>query len=204
MKSITNKIDWKKMNGLIPAVVQDARTRAVLMLGYMDKAALQKTQASGFVWFYSRSKKRLWKKGETSGNALKAIDVALDCDGDALLVKAIPAGPVCHTGSVSCFGKIKTEGEVLRELFETIKERKRTMPKGSYTASLFTAGLDKIALKVSEESLEVVQAATKENKKRLTEETADLLYHLLVLLAEREVNVTAVEAELRKRASRKR
>lgn len=196
MKSLTNKIDWKKVNGLVPAIIQDASTSAVLMHGYMDKAALAKTRKTGFVWFYSRTKSRLWKKGETSGNTLQIQDIALDCDSDTLLVKVVPAGPVCHTGTASCFAN---EGDPIREIFSTIQKRKRDMPKGSYTASLFKAGLDRIALKVSEESLEVVQAATKETRKRVIEETVDLLYHLFVLLTEKDISLAEIEKEIRKR-----
>jgi phosphoribosyl-AMP cyclohydrolase / phosphoribosyl-ATP pyrophosphohydrolase len=198
MKINTNKINWKKVDGLLPAVIQDVGTGAVLMLGYMDKTALAKTKKTGFVWFYSRTKKRLWKKGETSGNTLRVKDIKLDCDGDTLLVSVIPSGPVCHTGTVSCFGN-ETGTDAIRELFAMIEKRKIDMPKGSYTASLFKAGLNRIALKVSEESLEVVQSATKETKKRLVEESIDLIYHLFVLLSAKAVTLNTLENEIRKR-----
>jgi phosphoribosyl-AMP cyclohydrolase / phosphoribosyl-ATP pyrophosphohydrolase len=197
MKSLKNKIDWKKVNGLIPAIIQDASTGIVLMLGYMDKEALAKTEKTNLVWFYSRTKKRLWKKGETSGNTLQVKDIKLDCDNDALLVKVIPVGPVCHTGNRTCF---KEESRnTLEQLFTLVESRKEKMPRGSYTASLFKAGLEKIALKVAEESLEVVQAAQKETKQRLTEETADLVYHLFVLLVEKGISLNKIEKELKKR-----
>lgn len=202
MKSLKNKIDWKKLNGLVPAIVQDASNGTVLMLGYMDKEALARTEKSGFVWFYSRTKRRLWKKGETSGNTLRVKDIRPDCDSDALLVKAIPSGPTCHTGSVSCF-KEETSGGEIRKLFSTIGKRRKELPDGSYTTTLFRAGLDRMALKVAEESLEVVQAATKETQKRLIEETTDLLFHLFVLLTEKKIDLGMIEKEMRKRARNK-
>lgn len=201
MKINTNKINWKKVDGLLPAVVQDSETGTVLMLGYMNKAALAKTKKTGFVWFYSRTKKRLWKKGETSGNTLRVAEVRLDCDNDSLLVSAIPIGPVCHTGNISCFWK-NVETDAIRKLFATIESRKKEMPEGSYTTSLFKAGLDRIALKVAEESLEVVHAARKETKKRLIEESVDLLYHLFVLLAAQNATLENITAEISRRVKR--
>lgn len=199
----TDKIDWKKMNGLVPAIVQDARTGTVLMLGFLDKEALHKTLESGDVWFYSRTKKRLWKKGETSGNILKVVNVKLDCDLDSVLITAIPNGPTCHAGKKSCFD-YELEPDAFRKLFAVIEDRKKEMPKGSYTAELFDAGADKISLKVSEESMEVIQAAQKETKERLVEETVDLLYHLFVLLAEKSVSIFEVESEIKKRMKKQR
>ena len=198
MKSLTNKINWKKINGLVPVIIQDASDGVVLMLGYMDKEALAKTEKTKLVWFYSRTKKRLWKKGETSGNTLRVKDMKRDCDSDALLVRVSPTGPVCHTGDMSCF-KQEAFGREIQKLFATIEERRKELPAKSYTTSLFKAGIDKIALKVSEESLEVIQAATKETKQRLTEETVDLLYHLFVLLVERKISLEAVLGEVAKR-----
>lgn len=192
------KIDWKKVSGLVPVIVQDASNGAVLMLGYMNKEALEKTVSSGFVWFYSRTKERLWMKGEESENTLKVKDILLDCDGDTLLVKAIPNGPTCHTGKDTCFGET-IDGGSLQKLFSTIASRKKNLPADSYTASLFKAGLDKIALKVAEESLEVVHAAQKETKERLTEESVDLIYHLFVLLAEKGINLNDIEKEIIRR-----
>jgi phosphoribosyl-ATP pyrophosphohydrolase/phosphoribosyl-AMP cyclohydrolase len=150
------------------------------------------------VWFYSRTKQRLWKKGEASGNTLQVQSMKLDCDNDALLVKTTPAGPVCHTGADSCFGHEQCS-PALTDLFTTIVRRKVSMPKGSYTASLFRAGVDKIALKVSEEALEVIQVAQKETKKRLVEESVDLIYHLFVLLAKKGVALKDIDAEVSKR-----
>jgi phosphoribosyl-ATP pyrophosphohydrolase/phosphoribosyl-AMP cyclohydrolase len=198
MRSLTKKINWKKTNGLAPAIIQDAANGIVLMLSYMDKRALVKTEKTGFIWLYSRTKQRLWKKGETSGNTLRVKSIKLDCDSDALLVKVTPTGPACHTGDTSCFKEEKITDEI-RELFSTIEKRKKELPKKSYTASLFRAGIDHIALKVSEESLEVVQAATKETKQRLVEETVDLLYHLFVLLIQRGVGLKVLEKEIKKR-----
>ena len=198
MKSLTNKIAWKKVSGLVPAIIQDGSNGLVLMLGYMNNEALEKTESSGFVWFYSRTKERLWMKGEESGNTLKVKDILLDCDQDALLVKATPSGPTCHTGKDTCFDET-ADTESLQKLFATIASRKKNLPAGSYTASLFKAGLDKIALKVAEESLEVVHAAQKETEQRLTEESVDLIYHLFVLLAEKGVDIKDIEKEIKKR-----
>ncbi len=196
------KPNWKKMEGLIPAIIQDEDTGAVLMLGYMNENALKKTLSTKKVWFYSRSKKRLWMKGEESGNILKFFDVKLDCDGDVLLIRARPTGPVCHTGDDTCF-ELKSP-ITIQKLFRTITERKKEMPKGSYTTSLFKAGLDKISLKVGEESMEVIHAAQKQTRERLVEESVDLLYHLFVLLAEKKISLSDVESEIQKRAQPKR
>ena len=198
MKSLANKINWKKVNGFVPAIIEDASSGIVLMLGYLNKEALLKTEKTGFVWFFSRTKKRLWKKGETSGNTLRVKNIRMDCDKDALLVKATPAGPVCHTGDTSCFKEESFNNEI-QELFSTIEKRKKELPLESYTASLFKAGINKIALKVSEESLEVIQAATKETKRRVVEETVDLLYHLFVLLVERNIPFQELSKEIDKR-----
>lgn len=198
MKNLITKIDWGKNNGLVPAIIQDADTNAVLMLGFMSKESLANTLKTKKIWFYSRSKKRLWMKGETSRNILNLVSIRPDCDNDALLIKAKPAGPTCHTGDYSCF-KEKPKADELAELFKVIQQRKVTMPKNSYTASLFKEGLDKIYLKVAEESLEVVQAAQKQTKTRLIEETVDLLYHLFVLLVEKNVSMEDVNKEIEKR-----
>ncbi|MFA4830833.1 MAG: bifunctional phosphoribosyl-AMP cyclohydrolase/phosphoribosyl-ATP diphosphatase HisIE, partial [Patescibacteria group bacterium] len=176
----------------------DANTNQVLMLGYMNEEAYQKTLAEKRVWFFSRSKNRLWLKGETSKNYFKVMEIKTDCDHDATLIKVKPAGPACHTGNYSCFGEEKNS-DVLRELFELIKKRKKQLPQNSYTASLFKAGLNKICAKVEEESGEVINAAKNETKQRLVEETADLLYHLFVLLAKKGVELTKIEAEMKKR-----
>ena len=198
MKNLIQKIDWQKVNGLIPAIVQDAETNTVLMLGYMNKESLEKTQKSKQVYFFSRTKKRLWLKGETSGNYLDLVNIKIDCDADTLLIKAIPKGPTCHKGQTSCFGDGLLTS-VLTELYSLILNRKSEMPQNSYTASLFSDGLDKICQKIEEEALEVIQAAKQETKQRLVEESSDLIYHLLVLLAEKGVNLSQVFGELEKR-----
>ena len=203
MESFENRTDWEKVNGLVPAIIQDPETGLVLMLGYMNREALAKTIETGFVWFYSRTRQKLWMKGETSGNTLLVEDIKIDCDNDTFLVKAAPAGPVCHTGDATCFKEEESYDE-LRALFSVIKKRKKDMSEGSYTTSLFEAGLDRIVLKVAEEALEVIQAATKETKERLIEETADLLYHLFVLLAEKQITLQEVGKELGKRARKKK
>src|SRR3989338_636669 len=171
-EKIADKLDWKKAGGLVPAVIQDNASGTVLMLGYVNEESLKKTLETGEMCFYSRTKGRLWKKGETSGNVLKVVDIKLDCDNDTLLVLAEPEGPTCHKGTVSCFDYELAENE-LQKLFAVITKRKSEMPEGSYTATLFSSGLDKISLKVSEEAMEVIHAAQKQTKERLVEETVD-------------------------------
>ncbi len=199
MKDLIKQINWNKSDGLVPVIIQDVCIGEVLMLGYMSKKSLVKTLKTKKVWFYSRSKKRLWMKGEVSKNVLELVDIKVDCDGDALLISAKPAGPTCHTGQMSCFGLGFTKQDALLELFETIEDRKLKMPKGSYTTSLFKEGVFKICSKVAEESGEVIKAATKESKKRLVEESADLVYHLFVLLVEKNIKLKEVCSELKKR-----
>lgn len=196
MKKDLSKLDFSKLNGLVPAIVQDAETLQVLMLGFMNKEALEKTLSEGKVTFFSRSKNRLWQKGETSGNFLKVVEIKVDCDNDSLLILARPEGPTCHTGTESCFGKSEFD---LIQLFKLIKERKEKMPKNSYTSSLFTDGLDKIIAKIEEEAEEVVRAAKSEGKQRLIEESCDLLYHLFVLLSNENITIDEIQAELKKR-----
>lgn len=186
-------------NNLTPAIIQDSKTGLVLMLGYMNKEALAKTRKTKRVWFFSRSKERLWMKGETSGNILDLVSIKRDCDSDTLLVKVNPRGPVCHTGSLTCWNETPDASDVIQKLFATIISRKKEMPKKSYTTTLLKAGLNKIALKVAEETLEVIQAAQKESNKRLTEETVDLLYHLFVLLAQKNISLKELEAEIKNR-----
>jgi phosphoribosyl-AMP cyclohydrolase / phosphoribosyl-ATP pyrophosphohydrolase len=198
MKNLIKKVNWTKGQGLVPAVIQDADTSAVLMLGYMNKESFAKTLKTKKVWFYSRSRQRLWMKGETSKNILNLVDIKLDCDNDAILIKAKPVGPTCHTGAYSCF-KENSDSNKLLELYGVIQERKLKMPKKSYTASLFKAGLDKISLKVAEEALEVVHAAQKQTKTRLIEETVDLIYHLFVLLTEKDISFKDITDEIDKR-----
>jgi len=195
------KPDFEKGNGLIPAIVQDSRTSQVLMLGYMNRKALDQTNSTGNVTFYSRSKKRLWTKGESSGNYLKLVSIQLDCDGDTFLVKAKPLGPTCHLGDDTCFGpenKAK-QSLFLEELQQIIKDRKQNAPQGSYTASLFASGINKIAQKVGEEAVEVVIEAKESDIVGLKEETADLLFHLLVLLEEKGVSFGEVMDILKSR-----
>lgn len=198
MNDVQHKLDWKKGNGLIPTIIQDGVTGVVLMLGYMNKDALKKTLETKKVWFYSRSKRRLWMKGETSGNTLEFINMKADCDNDALLIKALPQGPTCHTGSTSCFNEGKSY-DILSRLYAVLMERKRNMPEGSYTAKLFREGLDRICEKVSEESEEVIYAAKKESKRRTIEESVDLLYHLFVLLVQEEVDFAELLQEVMRR-----
>ena len=177
------KIDFDKMQGLVPAIVQDALTNKVLMLGFMNEEAYRKTLETKKFTFFSRSRNTLWTKGETSGNFLNLVKIFVDCDSDTLLVKAKPAGPACHTGKDTCFDEINKSGlAFLEQLDELIAERKQKMPEDSYTTKLFTKGIKKISQKVGEEATEVVIDAIAENKPRLLEESADLIYHLLVML----------------------
>ena len=174
---------WSKMDGLLPAVVQDAATGQVLMLGYMDRAALEATLASGFATFFSRSKQRLWQKGETSGNRLAVQAVIADCDNDALLVRAVPEGPTCHLGTTSCFGAEGPNGVgFLGELARIVHERAQADPAESYTARLLNEGTQRAAQKVGEEGVEVALAAVARDAAGCAEEVADLVYHLTVLM----------------------
>lgn len=174
-------LDWNKMEGLIPAVVQHAESGQVLMLGYMNEEALEVTQKTQKVTFYSRSKQKLWTKGETSNNFLNLVSIKSDCDSDALLVEALPEGPTCHTGEFTCFGPEKTYG-FLHKLDEIIESRKNSEENTSYTKSLFNKGLGKISQKVGEEAVETVVASLNEPKDRVVNESADLVFHLMVLL----------------------
>ncbi|WP_430935755.1 bifunctional phosphoribosyl-AMP cyclohydrolase/phosphoribosyl-ATP diphosphatase HisIE, partial [Saccharicrinis sp. 156] len=179
------KIDFDKLgNGLVPAIIQDASTSKVLMLGFMNQEAFDKTQAEGKVTFYSRTKNRLWTKGEESGNFLNVVSIMIDCDNDTLLIKANPAGPTCHTGSDTCFNeKNDTDIAFLTHLQDFIDKRKAEMPEGSYTTSLFKKGTRKITQKVGEEAIETVIGAMANDDENFLYEGADLLYHLIVLLA---------------------
>lgn len=189
-------LDFSKLGGLIPVIIQDFQTLEVLMLGFMNEEALFMTKETGRVTFYSRSKGRLWQKGETSGNYLEAVEIKADCDSDSLLILARASGPTCHTGEQSCFG----EGNfTLQKLFRLIGKRKKEMPENSYTVSLFKDGREKILEKVQEEALEVLKAARSEGRQRLIEESCDLLYHLFVLLASEEIEMKEVEKEMKKR-----
>lgn len=194
------QLNFAKSGGIVPAVVQDVKTKAVLMLGFMNKEALSKTIKSKKVTFWSRTKKRLWGKGEISGNTLKLISISADCDNDTLLILAKPQGPTCHTGAYSCFGTEKQNGlEFMQQLYDLIVSRKKELPKNSCTTSLFNEGLVKILEKVKEESGEVLKAAKKETRKRLIEESSDLLYHLFVLLAQKNISLDDIVQELQRR-----
>ena len=199
------KLDDK---GLVPAIVQDADTGRVLTLAYMNQESLERTRASGQVWFYSRSRQELWHKGETSGNYLNVRSISVDCDGDALLIKAEPTGPACHTGETSCFFEgladeapqfERPPGDMLAELFQLIEQRKRDKPKGSYVAKLLKKGPRKIGKKVVEEAGEAVIAALDEGRERTVSEMADLWFHSLVLLASVDATPEQVFEELRGR-----
>ena len=190
----------KGADGLVPAIVQDQNTLQVLMLGYMDAEALAKTQETGLVTFWSRSQGKIWTKGETSGNYLHLVSLAVDCDKDTLLVRAIPDGPTCHTGSKTCWGDAVPESQgFIRELEAVVKGRHEQMPEKSYTTSLFKAGTPRMAQKVGEEAVETVIEAVKGDDERMIYEASDLIYHLLVLLVSKGYGLAALEKELVKR-----
>jgi len=192
--------DWQKGDGLIPAIVQDAITAKVLMLGYMNRLAVQATLKTGLVTFYSRSRKQIWQKGETSGNVLKLCSIELDCDNDSFLVIAEPAGPVCHLGSVSCFSDTQLSGAAwLAQLEKVIASRAEADPNSSYTAKLLQGSIERAAQKVGEEGVEVALAAVGNDPAKLTEEAADLLYHLLIVLRAKGLNLADVIAILQSR-----
>ena len=175
-------LDFDKMGGLIPAIIQDARTKNVLMLGFMNKEAYEKTLEINRVTFFSRTKNRLWTKGEESGHFLDVVSIESDCDNDTLLIKAIPNGPVCHTGSATCFNDNNDFGiEFLTHLQSFIEQRYKEMPEGSYTTSLFQSGVNRMAQKVGEEAIETVIEATNGTDGRMMYEAADMLYHIMVL-----------------------
>lgn len=204
----TKNIDFAKGDGLVPAVIQDANNYQVLMLGYMNREALQKTLEIKQVTFYSRSKERLWTKGETSGNYLQLIDIQSDCDNDTLLVLANPKGPTCHTGEKTCFFKkdfspSKNNLDFLNELESLIQDRKKTMPEDSYTSSLFARGIDIIAQKVGEEAVETVIESKNNTNKKFTGEVADLLFHLMVLLVEKDTSLKEIVKHLEERHAKK-
>ena len=194
------KIDFEKGGGLVPAIVQDADTLQVLMLGYMNADSVAKTNETGLVTFYSRSRKTLWTKGETSGNTLALVSMSADCDKDTILVKAKPAGPTCHEGTVSCFGDEGADGVGFLSYLETLIEGRKTAdPENSYTAQLLQGPLRRAAQKVGEEGVETALAAVAETDDKLVSEAADLFYHTLVLLAAKDVKLEAVIAELKRR-----
>jgi len=188
---------WEKQGGLLPAIVQDAHSHRVLMLGYMDRDALAATLDTRRVTFFSRSRGRLWSKGEQSGNVLRLVSIEADCDGDALLVRADPQGPTCHLGRTSCFAH--ATGSALGDLDRVIETRERERPEGSYTTKLFAEGVRKVAQKVGEEGVETALAAVAEDDAALLGEAADLAYHLLVLLRARGLGLADLENALRDR-----
>ena len=203
MRIDPDSIDFTKGDGLVPAIVQDADTGAVLMLGYMNREALEQTLARKRAVFFSRSKQRLWEKGETTGHTLDVVDVALDCDNDTLLVTAHPRGPACHNGTVTCFGDAtrSAAGDIafLSKLESVIAQRASDKPENSYTARLLAKGLGKVAQKVGEEGVETALAGAGESEQKVIEESADLLFHLLVLLRARGLTLAQVVRQLESR-----
>ena len=202
------EIDFDKCGGLVPAIIQDAKTKNVLMLGYMNQEAFDTTMRTKKVTFWSRSRNCLWTKGESSGNFLNLVDVKVDCDNDTLLVRAIPDGPTCHTGTDTCWGEANTcQNETnaenpllfLTELQDVIESRRKEMPAGSYTTSLFKDGVNRIAQKVGEETLEAIIEATNGTPKKLVYEASDMIFHLLVLLTSKGLRIEDVVNELIKR-----
>jgi phosphoribosyl-ATP pyrophosphohydrolase/phosphoribosyl-AMP cyclohydrolase len=192
------QIDFSKGNGLVPVVIQDNSTLQVLMVGYMNEEAYEKTSTEKKVTFFSRSKNRLWTKGETSGNFLYVEGIRLDCDYDAILIMVNPAGPVCHTGTVSCFGNESAKGFIYK-LEQVIKQRIESDTNDSYTNKLFKKGINKVAQKVGEEAVELIIEAKDDNIERFKNEAADLLYHLLILLKTKETDLHCIEEVLKER-----
>ncbi len=196
------KLNFEKMNGLIPAIIQDNSTQKVLMLGFMNEEAYQKTLDSGKVTFYSRTRQQLWTKGEKSGNYLYVESIKADCDQDSLLIKVRPAGPACHLGTDTCWGESNDSGVMfLKELQDFIDQRHKDMPENSYTTSLFQSGVNKMAQKVGEEAVETVIEACNGSDERLIYEGADLLYHLIVLLTSKGYRIENLANELKERHS---
>ena len=195
------QIDFDKLQGLVPAVIQDAVTNKVLMLGFMNREAYEKTVQTGLVTFWSRTRNCLWTKGETSGNVLRVVKILNDCDNDTLLIKVNPAGPVCHTGADTCWNETNERNPLLflKELQDFINKRHEEMPEGSYTTSLFKDGLNRMAQKVGEEALELVIEATNGTNDRLIYEGSDMLYHLIVLLTSKGLRIEDMAAELAER-----
>ena len=194
------KLDFEKMGGLIPAIVQDNNTNKVLMLGFMNEEAYEETRETGKVTFFSRTKNRLWMKGETSGNTLQVVSMMVECDNDTILIKAVPAGPVCHTGADTCFGEKNVEDIMfLKYLQDFIEQRRQEMPEGSYTTSLFLKGVNRMAQKVGEEAVETVIEATNGTEEGFIYEASDLIYHLIVLLTSKGLRLEDLARELKKR-----
>lgn len=194
-------INFSKSDGLVPAIIQDNTTLKVLMLGYMNQEAFEKTQAEGRVTFYSRSKQRLWTKGEESGNFLNVVSMVVDCDNDTLLIKANPVGPTCHTGADTCWNETNQVDDImfLKHLQDFIDKRKQEMPEGSYTTSLFNKGIRKITQKVGEEAIETVIGAMANDDENFLYEGSDLIYHLIVLLTYKGYRIEDLARELKKR-----
>lgn len=199
MQFFLEQLDFTKSDGLIPAVIQDDATGKVLMLGFMSPEALQKTIDEKIVTFFSRSKNRLWTKGETSGNFLHVVDLKVDCDNDTILIKARPNGPTCHTGADTCFDEINESDNFLLKLEKVIQDRKANPKEGSYTTSLFQRGINKVAQKVGEEAVELVIEAKDDNEELFLGEAADLLYHYLILLTAKGYQLQDVIEVLKKR-----
>jgi phosphoribosyl-ATP pyrophosphohydrolase/phosphoribosyl-AMP cyclohydrolase len=192
------KIDFTKGNGLVPVVIQDNNTLQVLMVGYMNEEAFEKTEKEGKVTFFSRSKNRLWTKGETSGNYLYVEEILSDCDNDSILIEVNPAGPVCHKGSTSCFGDVTAKGFIYK-LEQVINKRIENNSEDSYTNKLYKKGINKVAQKVGEEAVELIIEAKDENIELFENEAADLLYHFLILLKAKGINLESIEKVLQKR-----
>ncbi|ALG52288.1 TPA: bifunctional phosphoribosyl-AMP cyclohydrolase/phosphoribosyl-ATP diphosphatase HisIE [Vibrio parahaemolyticus] len=202
VSSLSERINWEKVDGLVPAIVQDFQSSQVLMMGYMNQDALAKTSETGQVTFFSRTKERLWTKGETSGNVLQLVNISLDCDNDTLLVRVNPIGPTCHTGTTTCWdGDAQEESQMvwLHQLEQLLAARKSADPDSSYTASLYASGTKRISQKVGEEGVEVALAATSGDKAELVCESADLIYHLLVLLQDQGLSMNDVVNKLKER-----
>jgi phosphoribosyl-AMP cyclohydrolase / phosphoribosyl-ATP pyrophosphohydrolase len=196
------KIDFEKLNGLVPAIVVDATTKQVLMLGFMNREALSQTVEKQKVVFFSRTKNRLWLKGETSQNYLNVVSINTDCDNDTLLIYSKPDGPTCHTGSYSCFSDVDNSNiQFLDYLFNLVKQRKIELPENSYTTSLFQRGSDRIIQKVGEEAVETVIAAKNKDRKEIVNESSDLVFHLLVMLADQGIDFSEIISNLQKRHS---
>ena len=199
------KIDFEKLNGLVPAIVIDQNTKQVLMLGFMNREALSETIKEQKVVFFSRSKNRLWLKGETSKNYLNVVSINTDCDNDTLLIYAKPDGPTCHTGSYSCFAEVdKNNIQFLDYLFKLVKQRKIELPENSYTTSLFNRGSDRIIQKVGEEAIETVIAAKNKDKEEIINEASDLLFHMFVMFADQGIEFSEIISNLQKRHSDKK
>ena len=202
-KEAIEQLDFEKVDGLMPAIVQNAVSGRVLMLGYMNRQALEKTLQTGLVTFWSRSKGRLWTKGETSGNFLNLVDIGTDCDNDSLLILARPQGPTCHLGRESCFGELAPSLEFIAKLEQILSDRKTASPESSYTASLYAKGTKRIAQKVGEEAVETALAATVHNRQETIDEASDLVYHLLVLLQQENLDLSAIAQNLKHRHEKK-